>query len=51
MSMKAIVVIMSKRTTGHGLSSSAAKVLSTVTPLATKLQIPIAVDLLKNGKI
>ena len=37
--------------TGHGFGSSAAKLESTVTPRATKLQMPIAVALLVKGKI
>ena len=49
MFMKEIVVIPINKLTGIGLSSSAHREDRTVTPLATKLFIPIAVALFVNG--
>ena len=49
MFIKEMVVTPINKLTGIGLSSSAHKDDKTVTPLATKLFIPIAVALFVNG--
>lgn len=51
MATKLITVNVIKIKQGIGLSSSATRDEVIVTPLAMKLQIPIAVARLKNGNI